>query len=101
MRHTAGHWKVGNDECIRITDEDGHQIAIATHLHGFFRRNPEEVHSNARLIAAAPDLLEACKVMRGLISDELTMDTNHGAWAADRVKAFEIADAAIAKAEQP
>jgi hypothetical protein len=53
----------------------------------------------ARLKAINAELLEACKVMRSLISDELTMDTNHGTWVADRMRAFEMADAAILKAE--
>lgn len=61
MKHTPGPWTVGAHQkiisrgwSIRIP-EDGSAIAYV-----LGEKNPE-LHANARLIAAAPELLEACK----------------------------------------
>lgn len=86
--HTPGPWTVSWDE------EDGWNNHIYSSpedrvcfmAHGGPEKQPE-FDANARLIAAAPDLLEALKLMRGTVMD-------HGdslEWAVLR--------AAIAKAE--
>ena len=52
--HTPGPWKVTPDSWVMTDTNPSQGIAkIITHVVGF----PE----NARLIAAAPDLLEACR----------------------------------------
>lgn len=53
-KHTPGPWNVTvnyEDEAFSIDDSLGFPIAIAL-----------KIEANARLIAAAPDLLEACKL---------------------------------------
>jgi len=88
--HTPGKWTIGAHQkiistgwSIRISDES----AIAYVLG---ERNPE-LQANARLIAAAPDLLEALK--------RLIDAPNHGTHEAMR-RANEAAREAIAKATE-
>ena len=57
-KHTPGPWKQG-DACfsdMRSIRSNGHRIAVAD---GGISTSDAEDHANARLIAAAPDLLEA------------------------------------------
>ena len=62
MKHTKGEWVVRNNigkksEIGVIADNAPYIIAIM----GNSKERPEEAEANARLIAAAPDLLFACK----------------------------------------
>ena len=66
---TPGPWIAEFGEAYRVRAQgDGGQVAIMTNLKGQFgmlgRRSGDEVAANARLIAAAPELLEALKEMR-------------------------------------
>jgi len=69
MKHTKGNWKVYADT---IQNEDGLIAEIATQ-----NGNSKNWQANAKLIAAAPDMLEACKlalvVLRGLDSSALVI----------------------------
>lgn len=56
-KHTAGPWHVFKDE---INDGDGLTVARVVRFVPLYR---EQSDANARLIAAAPDLLEACKAI--------------------------------------
>lgn len=56
-KHTAGPWKAG-ECCIWSETRNQEGIYIAGTKMGI---NTEEQTANARLIAAAPELLEACK----------------------------------------
>lgn len=62
MSYTKGPWKVFNDTFnkISITGEDGNDgiLRVVAQLKGAPK---ETIQANARLIAAAPDLLEACE----------------------------------------
>lgn len=69
-QHTGGEWTVEDgDEYVReastgatiarVCEDDGH---ISTR-----HRRPMPAKANARLIAASPDLLDACKEARQLI----------------------------------
>ena len=58
-KFTKGEWKVTSEDAIKIKAEDGSNIAIITHLTNFKRRDIREAEANAKLIAAAPDLLKS------------------------------------------
>lgn len=64
-KYTPGPWKAEFDETYSVRAGNGYctRIAIATNLKGRHgtggRIDPEEVAANARLMAAAPGLLEA------------------------------------------
>lgn len=70
-KHTPGPWKY-SDECVSTTD-NGDYIILAE-VHSTFGTDsfgeeplmlgPEEREANARLMAAAPDLLEAAIVQQ-------------------------------------
>lgn len=92
---TPGPWTVEAHttyptDAVRISGPDGFQIAATRQLHGY---RPDktaawyEARANARLMAAAPDLLEALKTL----SDAFPAQSTHPAVKAAR--------AAIAKAE--
>ena len=104
-QHTPGPWLPEFGEAARVrAQQDGGQVAIMMNLKGQFglagRRTVEEVEANARLIAAAPDLLEA------LIEVTATLAWNaHGECRAlhegpimPSSQAVEVAKVAIAKA---
>lgn len=61
VKHTPGPWKVGSvvngieSYRINIAGEDHHHVAKVS------SRSDDEIKANATLIAAAPELLEACK----------------------------------------
>lgn len=82
--HTPGLWKICNvpgRDALAVYDNQANEY-IATVWHS--ERDPKEGAANARLIAAAPDLLAALKEVVRL------SDRQHDAWDAAR--------AAIAKA---
>lgn len=61
MKSTPGPWEVhtGDNECCEIhpiNDEDGFQVIADIPIDGI-----GDKEANARLIASAPDLLEACQ----------------------------------------
>jgi hypothetical protein len=93
-QHTPGPWHFDGQEFNDVLEADGELVAVALHLR---TRKPErslaEAAANARLIAAAPDLLEA---LRDLV------DTMTGRTEGETV-ALHNALSAIAKAtgEQP
>lgn len=57
-KHTPGPWRTGGKDGRIIYAADGFAVADATVFHG---RHEGEHSENARLIAAAPELLEACE----------------------------------------
>jgi len=63
VSHTPGHLKPTYFVTVRIPNEDDIVIAKCKILR---YNNPKE---DAHLIAAAPELLEACKAMRNIIND--------------------------------
>ena len=86
-KHTAAPWHHGGYE---IQDDKG---ALICNLSGW--RGEQQTLANARLIAAAPELLEELKQVMTWIdnwSPEFTYDPD---WSIDKEKA----QAAIAKAE--
>ena len=94
-KHTRGPWilEVGEVCCVRA-QQDGGRIALMANLKGQFglsgRRNASEVVANARLIAAAPDLLAA---LQSVLANSLDSQ--------GLADAHKQARAAIAKATKP
>lgn len=97
---TPGPWVVDADDrdygaCVRTSAEPCVSVAwcgpaSAVSAFGSYSVLLEEVHANARLIAAAPDLAEA---LEAVIAD-ITADND--TWAPD--SSVELARAALAKA---
>lgn len=65
--HTPGPWKAHFEEAYYVTGPDLGRVAMMMNLKGAHgmagRRSGEESAANARLIAAAPDLLEALQAV--------------------------------------
>jgi hypothetical protein len=57
--YTKGPWRASFGEVAAVLGADSGRVAIATNLSLHARRDGNEVEANARLIAAAPELLEA------------------------------------------
>ena len=84
-KHTPGPWRYVGHFGTHCLDSNGRCIADAPHPNGM---SEEEGFANARLIAAAPELLEALEYLAGF---EKNAD-----W--DGYKAVTMAKSAIAKA---
>lgn len=72
MKHTPGPWTLGKGlYTVREQSATGRDGFIArTHIPGEWRaRDEEEQQANARLIAAAPDLLAAIEAFPGFLAD--------------------------------
>lgn len=62
MKHTPGPWKAIEHKSVNLNDYIQILAGSWDIAHNkFSARNWEEEQANARLIAAAPDLLEACQ----------------------------------------
>lgn len=118
-KHTPGPWTTNGAE---VFGADGFAVCDprqGPHLHANYdsdrghwgstpgasiERSEEEEEANARLIAAAPDLLSALRRLVKAqepfreIKGRSLFDLSH-AWQAERLAASECARAAIAKAE--
>jgi hypothetical protein len=105
MTHTKAPWRLNaGDETVVMA---GSLKVARAYCGGLTAINLEEAEANARLIAAAPDLLAALKPFADLV------ESAKAAFSNDRVSAgnvcrssvsftdFERAFAAIAKATQP
>jgi hypothetical protein len=92
-KHTPGPWKwwTTHEGAHRINPHKGGLVIASCDT-----RNPfsEEQEANARLIAAAPDLLEACKAVKATCPADPDINPE---WQA----AWDLLLAAIAKAEEP
>ena len=97
VKHTPGPWAVDSDGSgwyIEATPERGHSLAFIASPE--FQEEPDtsasEAEANARLIAAAPDLLEALQWLVDILPDpDLDNDELQRTWT-------RRARAAIAKA---
>lgn len=92
MKHTPGPWRVEYFKWVR-SEANGEQVCSGLGEIKYGRTN-EEIEllagANARLIAAAPDLLEACKTIR-----DYDWEKTDNTWA----EICLILNLAIAKAE--
>lgn len=62
MAHTQGKWLIGKGEIFRPASS-GSISPYYEQICGFVETGSKECKDNAKLIAAAPELLEACKKM--------------------------------------
>jgi hypothetical protein len=99
-KHTPGPWIVDTADSVRVLANDT-RATIVANVTGAVS-NPTAI-ADARLIAAAPDLLAACRVFANLseyrnLINEMAMVLRP--YERDAFKAaFQSASAAIAKAE--
>ena len=95
MSYTKGPWFFADDGTLgTVQDAAGRTIAQAQQIsHRDRHTNHAERQANARLIAAAPDLLEACQITVKAVEDGFENA------AMDFSEAMEKLKAAIAKAE--
>ena len=103
MSHTPGPWHVGGKgNAIVYADVEGGSYAVANAVTFHGQPNFEDA-ANARLIAAAPDLLEALRKLVGLIMDEHGSGADllpvHHEFDPEHYAAIREARASIAKAE--
>ena len=90
-KHTPGPWSVDPDRPFLVID-DGHNPASVAYIEG----DGAEAAANARLIAAAPDLLASCKMLTKALIDLAPYDPDV---AVAVIAIVECGRAAIAKAE--
>jgi hypothetical protein len=64
MSHTPGPWSIATNKTAPLCDEYTTVESESADAHVAFVFS--DAHADARLIAAAPDLLEACKMMAGI-----------------------------------
>ena len=96
MTHTPGPWEIAEDDANGQAVVRGEHTEIATCWHHCVGSLEIEMRANARLISAAPELLEALKEAKnGLRYWE--PQTAYG--ASERARICALVDAAIAKAE--
>jgi len=71
MSHTPGPWSLSAESvyATRVDGPDGNKVALAQYLLSEGRSTPEAI-ANARLISAAPDLLEVCEEILEELLDE-------------------------------
>ena len=75
MSHTPGPWRVSGTSEADTHGRDRHKIESATAefwtvgfiAHVYDKRTPEEQRENARLIAAAPELLDKLRWLASMI----------------------------------
>lgn len=91
VRHTRGPWSRAQDKgpvyIVGGPESAWRKVATIADM----EHDQRESTANARLIEAAPDLLEACEMLAA------RMESSGEAWMSD--KAWQVAAAAIAKAK--
>jgi len=75
MNHTPGHWKHGEGVCnhkvYSVAQPEKDEIVRC------YGDTPEEAEANARLIAAAPELLEALNRIADMVFDDPSQPLGH------------------------
>lgn len=96
-KHTPGPWKLRRVTRydIRIAPESEPEHVSIAGMAIWGEEDREELEANARLIAAAPELLEALKELREALSDS-GITTPYGSRL---MRSFLKANAAIARVE--
>jgi len=93
-KHTPGPWKhIGNGIVAPVNDPKEKHGEIDASVFG---DTVEQNRANGNLIAAAPEMLEACKVA---FAWSCTRSETRHKWTASDQKVHEVLKRAIAKAE--
>lgn len=103
--HTPGPWAdrgeasyENSGPCRGISADAGSHYQTVAHVVGW--DDPESI-ANARLIAAAPDLLAACRLVRSINAKAALVGYCHPeVWGDDLFAAQRVLSAAIMKAER-
>lgn len=93
---TQGKWAADVDDKTCVRSEDGYLVADCEV--GLLQKPKEEQESNAALIAAAPELLAACKAM--IKAFDVPQITKLNDERLIRLRSLQKAEGAIAKAEE-
>jgi hypothetical protein len=95
-KHTPGPWQVNHNNPLQVCDADGEVRGCAPIATAWTptQQITREAVANARLIAAAPELLEALKGAVDVLRSQLGF-LQH----ADDIEKIDAARAAIAKVE--
>ena len=104
MNHTPGPWNVDLHDMggfdITAPNSRGWPSEIVLASRSSHEARADEMHANGKLMAAAPKLLEAAYIAKGMLARQLD---KHGyapdSWGDDEHEAFVALEAAIAKAE--
>ncbi|MCJ9707844.1 hypothetical protein LWS69_02210 [Bordetella hinzii] len=99
-RHTPGPWEVAYQDSNGQSVIKAEHIEVATCWHHCVGSIEKEMHANARLIAAAPELLDACMAMLEWDDREQDHAVDFNARMELCRAAFNKARAAIAKATE-
>jgi hypothetical protein len=96
-KHTPGPWVVVTEDGSigSVAAADGSAVAQAQIRGTLKKPNNEERRANAHLIAAAPELLKACKAALPYLRNHIGMTLDEG--PGDRI-ALDMCEEAIAKA---
>lgn len=96
LRITPGEWSVFyGTNCTVVLNEDDEMIVSARNAIS----GPSEQNANARLIAAAPDLLEALQGLVAFYPEDVRSDVNRDwGFKPELTAAVNMARAAISKA---
>jgi len=68
MKHTQGKWHYGNEG---VFDEKGNQVASLLKSERLYFKERKENSANAKLIASAPEMLEALQMMKLFFEDKI------------------------------
>lgn len=91
-RHSPGPWSVGEDVHRDTAIVDGSGIMLVGVVKRWHTMNADEWKYNARLIAAAPELLDALRYVCGA-----TVHTNNRGHMTELPKALDFANGLIRK----
>ncbi|MEP9039510.1 hypothetical protein ABKU91_20965 [Enterobacter hormaechei] len=72
MKHTPAPWYFSNEGVLRVRAKDDDEVVCS--YAGY--ENCEREYANAKLIAAAPDLLEALQALVAFYPDDVESDVN-------------------------
>ena len=106
-KHTLGPWILEDLFIYKLHEQTGasgrpfitNVFSVAVQGNGTHGAQRDELEANARLIAAAPELLETCKAARQLWNDFLTKKESFADYASRAQQVQSMLADAIAKAE--